>query len=123
MPTKRTGVKFATGRIRTARPHLPLFILQPDAVQTIRNERFAVEDVGAACLADGAGQVAGGVELQVGAKLGTEPLGLAIQQPGGAQHKTVLQTGGGVLAQNGGGRRCGKVDLGQLGGLLYQRRL
>ena len=73
--------------------------------------------------ADGAGQIAGGVEFELRAEFGAEALSQSVQQAGGAQHETVLQAGGGVLAQNGGRSRCRKVDLGQLGGLLDQRCL
>ena len=43
-----------------------------------------------------------------------------VQHPGSAEDKAVLQAGGGVLAQYGGGRRRGEVDLRQLGGVLHQ---
>ena len=95
-------------------------ISQPDAVQAVRDERLTVEDGRAAGVPDGRGQIAGGVELRLRAKLGAEMVSQPVQHPGSAEDKAVLQAGGGVLAQYRGGRRRGKVDLRQLGGVLHQ---
>ena len=81
---------------------LPFSIFLPDAVQAIGDEGLAVENVRVAGFADGAGQIAGGVEFELRAEFGAEALSQSVQQAGGAQHETVLQAGGGVLAQNGG---------------------
>ena len=64
--------------------------------------------------------ITGGVEGGVRAKLGTKTLSQTVQQAGGAQYKAVLQAGRGALAQNGCRSLCGKVDLRQLSGVLYQ---
>ena len=94
---------------------------QPDLVQAVGDESFPVMDGGAAGLPDGAGQTAGSIEFRLGAKLGAEAVGQTVQQPGGAQDKAILETGGCVFAQNRGGSRGREIDLGQLGGLLHQR--
>ena len=81
---------------------LPFPIFLPDAVQAIGDEGLAIKNVRVAGFADGAGQIAGGVEFELRAEFGAEALSQSVQQAGGAQHEAVLQAGGGVLAQNGG---------------------
>ena len=56
-------------------------IPQPDAVQAVRDERLTVEDGRAAGVPDGRGQITGGVELRLRAKLGAE----MVSQPSGTQ--------------------------------------
>ena len=56
---------------------------QPDLVQAIGDESFPVMDGGTAGLPDGAGQTAGSIEFRLGAELGAEAVGQAVQQPGG----------------------------------------
>lgn len=69
---------------------LPFPIFLPDAVQAVRDQILAVFDRCTAGFPDGAGQVAGGIKADIRAKLCLKALGQPIQQPGGAQHKTVL---------------------------------
>ena len=57
-------------------------IPQPDAVQAVRDERLTVEDGRAAGVPDGRGQIAGGVELRLRAKLGAEMVSQPVQHPG-----------------------------------------
>ena len=65
-------------------------IPQPDAVQAVRDERLTVEDGRAAGVPDGRGQIAGGVELRLRAKLGAEMVSQPVQHPGSAEDKAVL---------------------------------
>lgn len=76
---------------------------QPDLVQAVGDESFPVMDGGAAGLPDGAGQTAGSIEFHLGAELGAEAVGQAVQQPGGAQYKAILETGGCVLPRTEAG--------------------
>lgn len=69
---------------------LPFPIFLPDAVKSVRDQILPVLNGRAAGLPDGAGQVAGGIKADIRAKLSLKALGQPIQQPGGAQHKTVL---------------------------------
>ena len=59
-------------------------------------------------------------EMERAIEIGAEMVSQPVQHPGSAEDKAVLQAGGGVLAQHGGGRRRGEVDLRQLGGVLHQ---
>ena len=56
-------------------------IPQPDAVQAVRDERLTVEDGRAAGVPDGRGQITGGVELRLRAKLGAEMVSQPVQHP------------------------------------------
>ena len=52
-------------------------------MQAVGDQGLAVVDGGAAGLPDGAGQTAGSIEFRLGAELGAEAVGQAVQQPGG----------------------------------------
>ena len=58
---------------------LPFPIFLPDAVQAIGDEGLAVENVRVAGFADGAGQIAGGVEFELRAEFGAEALSQSVQ--------------------------------------------
>ena len=73
---------------RSSSATLPVSL--PDAVQAVRDQILAVFDRCTAGFPDGAGQVASGIKADIRAKLCLKTLGQPIQQPGGAQHKTVL---------------------------------
>ena len=96
-------------------------VFQPDAVQTIGDQRLPIADGGAAGIQNGLRQIPGGIERGFGAKLGAEARCQPVQLTGSAQHEPVLQAGRGAFAQNGRRLLEGEVDLRQLCGVLHKR--